>query len=469
MKLLGAGRLTPVFKPKRYTAFVGFLIIAAGVASGLFAAVTNGAQKRESLIGRSQTISNTLPIADVTSLSGTQDDLSTLAYFRVKGQLEQVRGSNLDIARIRIFNLTDSAVQIHADGLTADSANYASPGTDYPEASAALKTALTGREPTFDRLTEDYSGRWVAAYTPIYDPPTNQIVGAVGVFVPAQDYYLEIALYALVPILLAAIPLAGILRDIKLQAKEHEIMQLKNQFVSIASHELRSPLTGMLWGINSLQQDEKKLSEHQQTLLHDMFKSTESSLATVNEILDQSIFERGHANNLQRDVVDMRAVIRQVNATLKLGAQEKKILIIEQGDWPEHAFVTGDVGALKRALMNIIANAIKYSPDKSKVEVSFRTGGNKEHIFSISDHGIGIPADEQARVLEGYYRATNATEVQASGTGLGLWVTAMIIREHGGRIWLNSIKDKGTTVFIALPTAKLAVRQPPEGPARTAQ
>ena len=237
-------------------------------------------------------------------------------------------------------------------------------------------------------------------------------------------------------------------------------MQLKNQFVSIASHELRSPLTGMLWGITSLQQSEKRLTKDQQNLLHDMFKSTESSIATVNEILDQSIFERGHASNLQKDIVDMNAVISQVAGTLKLGAQEKDIKIVKTGDWPTHAYVTGDVGALKRSLMNIIANAIKYSPSKTNVELTFRSSDANEHIFSVNDHGIGIPADEQEKVLQGYYRATNATEVQAHGTGLGLWVTAMIIREHGGRIWLNSIQNKGTAVFIALPVTKFPTAQP---------
>lgn len=465
MKLLGAGHLSPVFKPKRYSAFVGFLIVVAGISSGVFAAATNGVQKREYLIGRAQTISDTLPKADVMSLKGSQDDLSTLAYFRVKGQLQQVRSSNLDIARIRVFSLNGDAVTIKADGQTPDSANYASPGTRFPEASPALKGALSSRNASFDRLTSDYSGRWVAAYAPIYDEDSGQTVGAVGAFIPAQDYYIEILLYALVPMLLAAIPLAGILRDIKIQAKEHEIMQLKNQFVSIASHELRSPLTGMLWGITSLQGDEKRFSKEQQRLLHDMFKSTESSLATVNEILDQSIFERGHGTNLQREAVDIRAVISQVMGTLNLGAQEKKISIEEDGAWPAHAFVIGDVGALKRAFMNIIANAIKYSPDKSSVSLTYRSTDANEHIIAVADHGIGIPAKEQQRVMQGYYRASNATELQANGTGLGLWVTELIIKEHKGRVWINSVEGKGTTVYIALPMTTIPTHRSSATPA----
>lgn len=455
MKHVGVGGLRPVFKPKRYTAFVALLIIAAGLASGLFAAATNAAQKREYLLGRAQTISDTMPASDVTSLNGNQDDLSTLAYFRVKQQLEQVRSNNLDIARIRLFTQGSDAVQIKADALTPDSPGYASPGTEFPEASIALKNTLKNGAPAFDRLTTDYSGRWVAAYTPVYKPETRQVVGAIGVFIPAGSYYLEIALFALVPILLASIPLAGILRDMKLQAKEHEILQLKNQFVSIASHELRSPLTGMLWGITSLQQAEKKLTKDQQSILHDMYKSTESSMATVNEILDQSIFERGETSSLQHEIVDMTTVVRQVASTLRLGAQEKNITIKDDADWPDHVYVKGDVGALKRAVMNVVANAIKYSPDDSTVTIGFRKSANKEHIISVTDQGIGIPEDEQIKVLQGYYRATNASAVQAHGTGLGLWVTSMVLTEHGGRIWFNSKQDHGTTIFMALPETTL--------------
>lgn len=449
-----------MFRLKRYTTFVAVMIVVAGLASGAFAALTNASQKREYLVGRAQTIADTLPTGDVKNLEGNQNDLSTLAYFRVKQQLEQVRGSNLDIARIRLFTASESTVQIKADALTPDSPGYASPGTEYSEASHALKDSMTRGTPTFDRLTSDYSGRWVAAYAPVFEPETRQIVGSIGVFVPANSYYLEILLYALVPILLAAIPLAGILRDMKIQAKEHEILQLKNQFVSIASHELRSPLTGMLWGITSLQQAEKHLSKGQKDILHDMYKSTESSLATVNEILDQSIFERGQAGSLQHDIVDMTAVVNQVFSTLRLGAQEKNISIERSGEWPEHAYVLGDVGALKRALMNVVANAIKYSPEKSHVAVGFRKSPNKEHILSVSDHGIGIPEDEQSKVLGGYYRASNATNVQANGTGLGLWVTSMVIRQHGGRMWFNSKVGEGTTFFIALPATEVASTEP---------
>jgi signal transduction histidine kinase len=466
MKLFRMGGLRPVFKPKKYTTFVALLIVTTGLASASFAAITSALQQREYLVGRAQTISNTLPTEDIMKLQGKESDRNLDAFNHVTQGLLQVTNSNTDIARIHLFVIRNNQVQVGVDAKSPNDAGYIPPGNAYAETTEPLRATFKTTEPRFDTLISDDYGRWVAAYTPVYDVQTAQIVGVVGIFKSAQAYYGEILLYALVPLLLAAIPLAGILRDIKIQSKEHEILQLKNQFVSIASHELRSPLTGMLWGIQILQRDEDKLSLKQRGLLHDMYLSTESSLSTVNEILDLSIFERSETQNLQKERLDMSTVTDQVISTLKLGAQEKNIEIHKNGSWPP-MFVMGDVGALKRGLMNIVANAIKYTHAHDTVVLAYRKSSEGEHIISVQDHGIGIPHDEQEKVLEGYYRASNASEVQAHGTGLGLWLARKIALEHGGRVWLNSTIGKGTTIFLALPDAdKKAVKR--QQPAKSA-
>jgi signal transduction histidine kinase len=462
MKFFRVGGLRPVFKPKKYTAFVAILIVITGIASGLFAAITSGLQQREYLVGRAQTIANTIPTEEISTLKGRQSDKDLSGFKHISQSLRQVTNSNTDVARIHLFIIRNGHIQVGADALSPTNPNYVPPGLTYLETTEPLRASFKTTEPRFDTYVSNNTGRFVAAYTPVYDVQTAKIVGVIGIYKSASAYYQEILLYAIVPLLLAAIPLVGILRDIKIQAKEHEILQLKNQFVSIASHELRSPLTGMLWGIQVLQQDEKKFSLKQRGLLHDMYLSTESSISTVNEILDLSIFERAEGHALQREKVDMSAVATQVISTLKLGAQEKNIEIHKNGTWPEPMHVLGDVGALKRGLMNIVANAIKYTHEHDTVVLTYRKSPEGEHIISIQDHGIGIPHEEQRQVLKGYYRASNASKVQAHGTGLGLWLTRKIILEHGGRLWLNSKEGKGTTIFVALPDAeKTTKRQQP--------
>jgi len=206
----------------------------------------------------------------------------------------------------------------------------------------------------------------------------------------------------------------------------------------------------MLWAIQTMLKDNKNLTSEQKELLNDMYHSTEASLVTVNEILDLSVFERGQAGKMQHETLDLVSVVDEVRATLKLGAQEKKIKLSKVGDWPDHTYVSGDVAALKRALMNIISNAIKYSRAETTIELSYHREGDKQ-VVAVRDWGIGIPKSEQAKVLEGYYRARNAVKIQAHGTGLGLWITKLIIEQHGGTLWLESHENKGTTIFVSLP------------------
>src|SRR5690606_9512802 len=261
--------------------------------------------------------------------------------------------------------------------------DYVAPGYPYPEADQTFRSAFDGN-PVVEGPHRDRWGPSLSAYAPIIDPGSNTIYAMVAIHTPAVNYYGQLLIYTLVPILLTAIPLVGLMRDRKLETKEREITGLKNQFVSIASHELRSPITGMLWAIQSLLKSEENLTKEQRNLLNDMYNSTASSLATVNEILDLSVFERGEAASLQRETVDMLAVISEVTKTLKLGAEEKNIEIIRSGEWPDRAFVSGDVAALKRSLMNIVSNAIKYSTQDSKVELTYNYKA-QQHRFGVRD------------------------------------------------------------------------------------
>jgi len=430
------------------------LLIWAGVMSALFAGISTDIRNRDYLQGRAQTIADSLSAAQIRNLNGNSNDLTSLSYNEVKSRLQQIKAGNQDIDTVYLLGRNSSNVIHYADSNSPDQPGYSAPGQINQTASARLKSAFTTSTAFIEGPSRSQEGILLTAYAPVIDQKNRETIALIGVSTSATAYYAQILLFALVPLLLVAIPFAGLLRDIKIQSKEHEIFQLKNQFVSIASHEIRSPLNGMLWAIQSLMRGgTAKMTMDQQELLSDMYRSTESSLTTVNEILDLSIFERGESKKLQSDLVDVGAVLNQVIQTLKLGASEKHIIISKKGAWPSDAYVRADVGALKRAMMNILSNAIKYSDSDDKINVSYRST-ETEHIIAFSDHGIGIPEAEQQKVLGGYYRATNAGSKSASGTGLGLWVTRMIIEQHSGRLWLNSKLGEGTTISVALPLAK---------------
>lgn len=440
-----------LLSPERFTTFVMMLIIWTGVAGALFAGFSADMKNREYLRGRAQTIADTIAISDVELLKGSEQDLASLPFDNVQGALERVRQNNKDLSYVYLLgNRQGNGLSYFVSSEPQNSPTYITPGTEVEEKNAAISTIFTTAEAFVSGPVENTRGRWMTAYAPIMDPLKNTVIAIIAIETPVFTYFGKIALYASVPLLLSIIPFAGLLRDMKIRSKQKELLALKNQFVSISSHELRSPLTGMLWAIQSLSRSgASRLNLEQLSMLGAMYHSVESSLATVNEILDFSIFDRGQAK-IQREPTDIAAVIKQVVATLSLSAREKRLIIEPVGEWPRGIYTKGDVAALKRAFMNIFSNGIKYSHDSGSIEITYEKGED-EHIIAIRDHGIGIPKAELSKVMDGYYRATNATEIEIHGTGLGVFVTKKIIEQHGGRLWINSHLGNGTDVFIALP------------------
>ncbi len=443
-------------KPKRLTTVVMMLIIWAGVSGSIFAAIYVDTSEKSSLANRASTIATTISLPDLRAVQamGMDIDTNSSEYQRIRTTLQRVKTANSDLSHIRIIGKQEVIPHFIVDSEPSRSSYYTVSGFPHPDATSKLESIFASPRTALEGPLLDRWGFWLSAYAPIVDPTNQQVLGVVSVYAPATTYYITLGLYALIPLILAYIPYAGLVRDRKLQSKEHEITALKSQFVSIASHEIRSPITGMLWAIQSLLKQDKNLTKSQISLLTDMYNSTQSSLATVNEILDMSVFERNQKGTLQRDTVNIFYVAQEVTKTLKLGAQEKNITVIIDPDWPKDSFVTGDVTALKRAIMNVLSNAIKYSPRSASINVSYRNVDDTLHSITIEDQGIGIPEGEQEKVLQGYYRASNANKVQAHGTGLGLWMTRLIIEQHGGTISLNSNEEKGTRITLNIPIEK---------------
>ncbi len=450
-------------KPKRLTSLVMMLIIVVGFMGSLFAGIAANIHIHDLLLAQARTAASALDIDDVQAIEKNTSNTQQDAYKRIKDRLAQIRLDNQGSGYVYLTTSHDGKILYLADSEAPNSSDYNKPGAEYQQPSKVFVANAQSSDSFIEGPLRHGNSVQIVARAPILSPVNGQAIAFVNVTNPATAYFSQIALYALIPLCLAAIPFAGLLRDRKLENKEREIAALKNQFTSIASHELRSPLAGMLWAIESLIKDnEKNLNKIQKEMLNDMYHSTEASLVTVNEILDLSVFERGMAGKMQHEVLDLISVVNEVRATLKLGAQEKKIKISKVGDWPDHTYVVGDVGALKRAIMNIVSNAIKYSRAETTIELSYHREGDKQ-ILSVRDWGIGIPKTEQAKVLEGYYRARNAVKVQAHGTGLGLWITKMIIEQHNGSLWLESHENKGTTIFVALPIHKAPAKSKQQG------
>ncbi len=441
-------------KSRSYYSSLVAVIVAVGVAGSALAAMNAALVNNDLNISRAKTAASAFSADDIQNLSGQFRDTDNPDYQSLKRRLTRIRQDNPGTRFSYILGHRDSGVFFYVNSELPGSSGYAPPGQAYTEATPALLAAFSEDQAFIKGPSRDSYGNWISALAPIVDQSTGQTVAVFGIDVPASSYYSQIAIYGLIPLLLAAIPLTVLIRNRRLESKEREVTKLKTQFVSIASHELRSPLSGTLWGIQSLLSPSSKqnLSSEQEQILTSVYNNTAASLATVNEILDFSIFDRPRTEKFQKEPVNLAAVLNDVHKLFSLTAKESKVEIKYAGQWPSKIPTIGDPSALKRAFSNIMSNAIKYSPTGGRIELGYKLDG-KNHVIGVRDHGIGIPKSAQKKVLKGYFRAPNAAKVKTHGTGMGLWVTKKIINKHHGKIELSSEVGKGTTIFVFLPVA----------------
>ena len=226
-------------------------------------------------------------------------------------------------------------------------------------------------------------------------------------------------------------------------------VRVRDEFLSIASHELKSPLTVLLGSAQALQRRvarEGGMSERGLQTLAVIPQQASRLRALIEAMLDVTRIEQGQLT-LATGPLDLAAVVRraveEARATTDLHA-----LTCEGTDQP--IYVTGDAVRLEQVLHNLVENAIKYSPHGGEVRV--RLARRDTHVeVAVSDEGIGIPEAAQARLFERFYRAPNASAERISGTGIGLYVIREIVTLHGGTINVVSMEGRGSTFTVSLP------------------
>ena len=225
-----------------------------------------------------------------------------------------------------------------------------------------------------------------------------------------------------------------------LYKKLKEIDSLKDDFISMASHELRTPLTLIRGYAESIKEEGNEATQKYSIIIDDAAKQLDSLVA---DILDVSRIEQGRMN-FSLAPLDLGAVIHKYVDRYEVTAKEKGLaltLSIESG-----VTITADESRLGQVLVNLVGNAIKYTKQGS-VTVSLTR--DEFHAFiRISDTGIGISATEQKNLFQKFYRVKNKDTEGIAGTGLGLWITAEILRKMNAGISVESIQNKGTDFII---------------------
>lgn len=224
-----------------------------------------------------------------------------------------------------------------------------------------------------------------------------------------------------------------------------ELDQIKSDFVSTVSHDLRSPLTAIL-GYVELIQRVGSVNAQQKEFIHRVEASVQNITALINDLLDLGRIEAGFDS--RKEIVPLLAII-QFTVDGYLNRVKDKDLSLDLDLPSELPPVLGNPVRLRQMMANLMGNAIKYTPSGGRIAIRARSEGG-QIIIQVSDNGPGIPASDQPYIFDKFYRASNV-EGDTPGTGLGLAIVKSIIENHQGRIWVDSSPGLGTTFTIVLP------------------
>ena len=241
-----------------------------------------------------------------------------------------------------------------------------------------------------------------------------------------------------------------VLHDI---TREKMIERMKTEFVSLAAHQLRTPISAIKWTLRMLLDgDLGKITEEQKDFIEKTYLSNERMINLINDLLDVTRIEEGRY--LYKPVfTSIEPIVQFVINSSEKEIEGKKIKFEFKKPKRKLPKAKIDVEKIKLVIQNLLENAIRYTKLGGEMIISLKY--TKEEIeFSIKDTGVGIPKDQQARVFTKFFRAANVIRMETEGSGLGLFIAKNIIEAHGGRIWFESEEGKGATFFFTLPVKK---------------
>lgn len=244
----------------------------------------------------------------------------------------------------------------------------------------------------------------------------------------------------------------------ELRASNNQLQRLdkaKDEFVSMASHQLRTPLTSVKGYISMvLEGDAGKISDKQEHLLSEAFISSERMVRLISDFLNVSRLQTGKFI-IDKRPLNLAKVVEQELDSLSTNASSRglKFSYKPPANFP---VLSIDEDKIRQVIMNFADNAIYYSGESTEIKVTLAVEG-ESCKFTVKDTGIGVPHSEQAQLFSKFYRASNARKQRPDGTGVGLFLAKKVITAHGGEVIFESTEGKGSTFGFKLPLAELSV------------
>ncbi|GAA2525892.1 hypothetical protein GCM10010201_25740 [Pilimelia columellifera subsp. columellifera] len=304
----------------------------------------------------------------------------------------------------------------------------------------------------------------------------RRVIGAAGAAAPVQndrggrDLRTAIALHGrsygsigvsdtvepLAEELLAGVAgqLAQFLERRRTESLALELSRTKDEFIALAGHSLRTPLTSIASLTELLRAAGDDLAAERDQLLGRIQANADALRAIVEDLLDLAGLESGHIEMMLAPV-DLAEIVTEGVEGVRSGAGQVEL----HGDVPTELPMTGDRIRLRQVVDNLLSNAVNYSPDGGRIEVRLRAVDGVAEL-TVADRGIGIPPSERGRLFNRFFRGASAHERGIPGTGLGLALTRVIVQRHGGDIAVVDDDGPGTTFMVRLPTAPVRPERP---------
>jgi PAS domain S-box-containing protein/excisionase family DNA binding protein len=231
--------------------------------------------------------------------------------------------------------------------------------------------------------------------------------------------------------------------------KQIELEKQKDEFLGIASHELKTPVTSIKAYTQVLERLFQRNGDIKSAeMLSKMGVQVDKLSNLIGDLLDVTKIRSGRIK-FHEEYFDFNELVQQIVEELQLTTDKHEIV----KEFSATRTIFGDRDRIGQVISNLISNAIKYSPKSSKIIV--KTEANHDNItLCVQDFGIGIPKEKQGKVFEQFFRVSGEREITFPGLGLGLYVSSQIIQREGGKIWVNSIRGKGSSFYFSLPLPK---------------
>ena len=241
------------------------------------------------------------------------------------------------------------------------------------------------------------------------------------------------------------------------KTKEKEIDRAKTEFVSLASHQLRTPLSSINWYAEMLLAgDAGEITEDQKSFIKEISKGNKRMVDLVNSLLDVSRLELG-TFAVEPEPMEICDSAKSIIKELKQDINKKKLKLNFDCS-KEIPTINADPKLVRIIFQNLLSNAVKYTPEKGEIDLSIST--NKKYIvIKVEDNGMGVPKSQQDKLFDKLFRADNVKSADTEGTGLGLYLVKQILDSSGGTISFKSEEDKGTKFTVRLPLSGMKKKE----------